>query len=397
MRNPITLKHDLYNRSEFCDYKVEQIILEDSVYPYLEEHKLNTTSTYRTLINEVDDEELRELLSKIATIHISGGARMSLTSNDSQIPFWADFTIQDSINCMQVGICFWCRHGQTKTVKNIFEDLLRDLSSKVSKATIIDVNWFYHEDKKLEDHSLKEIIYETVHGEAYPYIDVNGFIEGYFKSSSSIMIMSGAPGTGKTKLIRHIMRKATDSGADFLKLFRLKHRYDSEGDDGSGKVFARKDDSELRVRIAYTTDVGVLNDENFYVRIRTGGFHFVVLEDIDFKLNSRKDGNELMHKFLALSDGFVSSNVKVIMSTNLDIDEIDDALTRPGRCYAAIETRRLSFEEASKLLTKLGTGVSPLKYGEYSIADVYAHAYNLSYKGAKESEKRVGFQIGKKK
>ena len=400
MKN-LVLQHDLYNRTEFCDYKIEQVILEGKVFPYLDEHKLNTASSYRTLINDVEPEELRELVGKIATVNISGGARMMLTGKDPSLPFQADLAIQDSINCLQVGISFWCREGQTKAIKDLFKDLFKDLSSNVSKATIIDVDWFYHEDKKLSNHSLKEIIYETVYQEAYPYLDMDKFIEGYFKSSSSIMIMSGVPGTGKTRLIRHIMRKATDSGANFLKLFKLKHRYD-DADEGAGRIFVRKDAPDLRVKIAYTTDIGVLHDENFYVNIRTGGYHFVVLEDIDFKLNSREDGNELMHKFLALSDGFISSNVKVILSTNLEIGEIDDALTRPGRCYAAIETRRLNFEEASKLLAQLGTKAPPLKnleslIGEYSVADVYAHAYGLSYKDGKELKKRLGFQPSRRK
>jgi hypothetical protein len=395
MKN-LVLQHDLYNRTEFCDYKVEQVVLEEKVFPYLEEHKLNTASSYRTLINDIEPEELRELVSKIATVNIAGGARMMLTGKDPNLPFQADLAIQDSINCLQVGISFWCREGQTKAIKDLFKELLKDLSSNVAKSTIIDVDWFYHEDKKLASHSLKEIIYEVVHQEAYPYLEMDKFIDGYFKSSSSIMIMSGVPGTGKTKLIRHIMRKATDSGANFLKLFRLKHRYEDDEPGASGRVFAKKDPTDLRVKIAYTTDIGVLHDENFYVQIRTNGYHFVVLEDIDFKLNSRKDGNELMHKFLALSDGFISSNVKVILSTNLEVGEIDDALTRPGRCYAAIETRRLNFEEASKLLVKLGTKVPALETGEYSVADIYAHAYGLSYKDGKETKKRLGFGSRKK-
>jgi len=393
MNNFVTLSHIIYERGDMLDYYVEDAIMKTKVQPYVDKHQLTNVGVFRSLINVIENSRIREILSKLGTVEIAWDNRFIVLGHE-QHPFLAEVLLKGSINCLQIGVTFWSSFADDKIVEKLFETAFRDVISNISNSVIMDVDWFYlRHDEDIRHNTIKEIIYETTHKESYPYLDLDSFLAGYFKSSSSVLIMSGIPGTGKTKLIRHIIRRAVESGPDFMKMFKLKHRYDDDDDEDGPKVF-RKSDTDAKIKVAYTTDTEVLADEGFYISLRINNYHFVVLEDIDFKLKPREDDNELMHKFLAMSDGFVSSNCKIVMSTNLSIGDIDPALTRPGRCYASIETRKLSSSEAQILLKKLEKEVVLDPRKEYTLADVYSLAYHLTYN--ESDEKKIGFRSAKK-
>ncbi len=60
--------------------------------------------------------------------------------------------------------------------------------------------------------------------------------------------------------------------------------------------------------------------------------------------------------FLTVADGVVQAlGRKIVFTTNLhNIGDIDDALIRPGRCFAVVRTRGLTREEAGRFLAALG-------------------------------------------
>jgi ATP-dependent 26S proteasome regulatory subunit len=114
-----------------------------------------------------------------------------------------------------------------------------------------------------------------------------------------------------------------------------------------------------------------------------------VIEDADHLLLARSNGNHDLHRFLAIADGVVrAQGRKIIFTTNLpNINDIDEALLRPGRCFATVRTRLLSRDEAAALLLRLmvdenrrdalltdlfGRGSSSV-----SVADVYRAAASL--------------------
>ena len=72
-------------------------------------------------------------------------------------------------------------------------------------------------------------------------------------------------------------------------------------------------------------------------------------------LMARANGNIDMHRFLAIADGVVrAQGRKIIFTTNLpNIGDIDEALLRPGRCFASVQIRALLREEAARLIAKL--------------------------------------------
>ena len=72
-------------------------------------------------------------------------------------------------------------------------------------------------------------------------------------------------------------------------------------------------------------------------------------------LKARTSGNEEMHRFLAIADGVArSQGRKIIFTTNLpNVNDIDDALIRPGRCFAVKNLRSLEPAEALTLARRL--------------------------------------------
>jgi ATP-dependent 26S proteasome regulatory subunit len=58
---------------------------------------------------------------------------------------------------------------------------------------------------------------------------------------------------------------------------------------------------------------------------------------------ARANGNVDLHRFLAVADGVVrAQGRKIIFTTNPpNIGDIDEALVRPGRCFATVRTRPL--------------------------------------------------------
>jgi ATP-dependent 26S proteasome regulatory subunit len=80
-----------------------------------------------------------------------------------------------------------------------------------------------------------------------------------------------------------------------------------------------------------------------------------VIEDADHRLMARANGNVDLHRFLAVADGVVrAQGRKIIFTTNLpNVGDIDDALVRPGCCFATVRTRALERSEAESLLIRL--------------------------------------------
>jgi ATP-dependent 26S proteasome regulatory subunit len=91
-----------------------------------------------------------------------------------------------------------------------------------------------------------------------------------------------------------------------------------------------------------------------------------------------------MYNFLTASNSIIINyfkQKKIILSTNLsDINSIDEALLRPGRCFDIIETRHLSDQEAITLL-KILKKTDKLLEKKYTIAEIF----NSSYRRIKKS------------
>lgn len=188
---------------------------------------------------------------------------------------------------------------------------------------------------------------------AYPYINgnIDDYIDEYIDSNASILILLGPPGSGKTSLIKEIIS-------------RSKHP----------------------AHVSY--DMKVMDGENLFTEFMTSDSMFLVLEDADNFLVSRKEGNSMMHRFLNVGDGLISiKGKKMIFSCNLENpEEIDSALLRPGRCFDLVASRPLTREEAEKVHTEANVTFPLQDRQEYTLADI-----TNQIRTHKQKQHRVGF------
>lgn len=232
-------------------------------------------------------------------------------------------------------------YKKAKFALNSFDDYLTQYKSNIASFT---VDWKY----KGGNYTTTEYVDDIIHNEAYPVIkDVGKFVSDYIQSPEPVLILRGKTGSGKTRLIRSILRDMSHA---------KKNDYDS-------------------ISVSYTMDDNLLMSDGFFVNFLNSRYDVLVLEDLDEYLESRKKGNTTMSKLLTVSDGIVQTvDKKIIISTNLNtIKEFDEALLRSGRCFANVRFRGLYWDEAVKLFNKLDPkfDINSIENKEYSVSDIY--------------------------
>jgi hypothetical protein len=220
---------------------------------------------------------------------------------------------------------FWADSMQR--LECIRDRLLRLVGEQVSRREMFTIDWHFHAATGLSSASFDEMADPLPFSEAYPTLGetVPAFVARYLASREAVLILQGPPGTGKTRLVRAIL----------------------------AALSVRKGDS---ARVLYTADQRALDNDEIFVEFITGSHDAFVIEDADHLLMARANGNVDLHRFLAIADGVVrAQGRKIIFTTNLpNVGDIDDALVRPGRCFATVRTRALDRGEAAALAARLG-------------------------------------------
>jgi ATPase family associated with various cellular activities (AAA) len=194
---------------------------------------------------------------------------------------------------------------------------------------MFSVQWAFLTSHGLQNAWIEEMADDVLRDRAYPEIagGVRNFIERYLAAPESVLVLQGPPGTGKSRLIRGIL----------------------------GEMSRRKGEHASAL---YTGDMKALHGDEMFVKFITGRQEAFVIEDADLLLKPRADGNEHLHRFLTIADGVVrSQGRKIIFSTNLpNVGDLDEALIRPGRCFARIYVRTLTSAEARALAEEIAAG-----------------------------------------
>ena len=238
--------------------------------------------------------------------------------------------------------------GQVETVNNFISML--DATADFKRAENL-IEWIY--STRGESISVPLSYRPAVNG-AYPWLpsEINQYIDEYIDSSASVLILIGPPGTGKTSFIKNLIHRSK----------------------GDAKV---------------TYDEAVMSSDSLFAGFIESETRFLIMEDADAFLKSRADGNNMMHKFLNVSDGLISAkDKKLVFSTNLpSVRDIDAALMRPGRCFDVVEFRALTRAEAQIVATEYNLALPDGP--AITLAELFNVLPSADHKGS--SRRAVGF------
>lgn len=173
--------------------------------------------------------------------------------------------------------------------------------------------------------TLSEEKQEIANESFYPYIPelsngIDEFIDAYMKSSSSILILWGIWGSGKSAFLRTL-------------LFRAK-----------------------RANIGLANNAQALGHPGLIGWLESVGESSIIgIEDADLLVKARDTGNEQMSALLNYAEGVIKNDNKLIISTNLtSLKDIDNALIRPGRAYKILRFDKLTAIQSNAARQSIG-------------------------------------------
>ncbi|MEA3384707.1 MAG: AAA family ATPase [Campylobacterota bacterium] len=203
----------------------------------------------------------------------------------------------------------------------------------------------YINNETLSNVVYKDSIDVDFNSLAIPFIeDTNKYIDSFLNSKAPILILQGAPGTGKSTFTKQILKKMQQI----------------------------KDKESLNV--IYSFDEAVFHTTKFFSKIVYHDYDVLVLEDFNTSIHKNQDdqGANPLNKFLSITDGLISKYKKIIITTNIESkNQLQQALIRPGRCFDIVQFRNLEGVEIDDLCDSCARDLD-LQIESISASEFYA-------------------------
>lgn len=156
---------------------------------------------------------------------------------------------------------------------------------------------------------------------------VDDLINQFYANRSSILLLTGVWGAGKSTLARSFMNH---SEGDFIM---VDNPVVYEDPDAFGKL------------------VSLVRDK------AANGQVTLFLDEMDAVITAEKVDNKsgTLARLLSLSSGIIELNLKIVITSNLmNTNKINEALTRGGRTFASLEFEQITPEEANIARAAIG-------------------------------------------
>lgn len=238
---------------------------------------------------------------------------------------------------------------ELKKSKELIECITEECSD-VANLKFVSMDARGNFNVKLIPINESEVDIKTNYNDDFPYNQIEEQIKG---KDSSLILLHGKPGTGKSYFIRKLIKDNPE-----IKFFWL--------------------DSSMFSQINSTAFM------DFLFSCKDSVF---VLEDCEVVLKDRSTTyNNLINPILNISDGILgdSLNLKFICTFNDELTNIDSALLRKGRLKIKYEFGDLTKEKVEILFNKLGIKGIPK---EMPLCDVYNYAEDNGVK----VKRKIGF------
>lgn len=260
------------------------------------------------------------------------------------------------------------------STQKIWFDVLKSFEDKSADNYIGIYSYFISNNALKDSFSAKQVDdFGKLKSDYYPYLDVEEMFNQFLMSEDSMLVLTGLPGTGKTKMIDMFLNHLLTSNV-------MKEKLEMEKEKEKKKMLGKQDEEpedieeyikmiETRINdmydsdeipVAYVKNEDILAMDEFWGRLNEGSYKLVILDDLDFALlprtqqvNSNEDRakNQFISQLLSYTDGIFEegNNTKFIITTNRDVSEIDTAVLRKGRTFDILNLRYLTPVEAKTI------------------------------------------------
>lgn len=304
--------------------------------------------------NSVSGTVMKSLEEIQQSIVEAGGRLVVARKSNDFVYVWEDFSYVDVDYNKKTNLISVSGTFTDPRVGELITNLEKDSISKVKKNLIYSIIQTSSglEIKNMGDGS-SPLIKDNYLPEVLEDIDYVADAFGRTPPGGRICILNGEPGTGKTHLIRSFLTRM-----DCVFLIIPTNLIDS---------LDKPQFMPLLLSVKESHEKPII----------------MIIEDGDVCLVPRKSDNiSTIGSLLNLSDGILGSiiDIKMIISTNAEIKDIDHAILRPGRLCRNINVGPLPYDHANKVYQRLiNSSADKLEFRKfYTLAEVYDKVNNTS-------------------